>query len=279
MPSLPPGVLQCTALSSQSVRVTWEPPPLRGRNGVLQGYRVTYAPVTDWYGKWPHFPSVFFVLKFWTTSTSSVLISGSEEAVTKQISGLHTTLSGLRRYTNYSVTVCAFTAAGDGVRAAPVYCHTEEDGKKTLLNSSLNCGIRFPKLQRRFYISVPSAPADIKAVVSSRNKILVSWLPPASPNGVLVGYTLYMSVIEDGREVGPMKYAFWVSKTNTKSFLNLSITSPGRNTQKNVVSQYTVTWNSAFSATRHTSVLGVGFHAPRRRGDYACRQRTAFRLW
>lgn len=55
-------------------------------------------------------------------------ITGNEEAVTKQISGLHTTLSGLRRYTNYSVTVCAFTAAGDGVRAAPVYCHTEEDG-------------------------------------------------------------------------------------------------------------------------------------------------------
>lgn len=52
-----------------------------------------------------------------------------------------------------------------------------------------------------FLILVPSAPADIKAAVSSRNKILVSWLPPASPNGVLVGYTLYMSVIEDGREV------------------------------------------------------------------------------
>ncbi|XP_068620593.1 cell adhesion molecule Dscam1 [Battus philenor] len=153
VPSLPPGSLQCTALSSQSVRVTWEPPPVRGRNGVLQGYRVTYAPVTDWYG--------------------------IEEAVTKQISALHTTLSGLRRYTNYSVTVCAFTAAGDGVRAAPVYCQTEED--------------------------VPSAPADIKAVVSSRNKILVSWLPPASPNGVLVGYTLYMSVIEDGREEGTHK--------------------------------------------------------------------------
>lgn len=53
----------------------------------------------------------------------------------------------------------------------------------------------------RFCCTVPSAPADIKAVVSSRNKILVSWLPPSSPNGVLVGYTLYMSVIEDGREV------------------------------------------------------------------------------
>lgn len=58
-------------------------------------------------------------------------------------------------------------------------------------------------LKKKFL--VPSAPADIKAVVSSRNKLLVSWLPPASPNGVLVGYTLYMSVIEDGREVSKTK--------------------------------------------------------------------------
>lgn len=50
MPSLPPGSLQCTAVSSQSVRVSWETPPQRGRNGVLQGYRVTYAPVTEWFG-------------------------------------------------------------------------------------------------------------------------------------------------------------------------------------------------------------------------------------
>lgn len=50
VPSLPPGSLQCTALSSQSVRVSWEPPPQRGRNGILQGYRVTYAPVTEWFG-------------------------------------------------------------------------------------------------------------------------------------------------------------------------------------------------------------------------------------
>lgn len=60
--------------------------------------------------------------------------SGSDDAVTKQITGMHTTLSGLRRYTNYSVTVCAFTAAGDGVRAAAVYCHTEEDGMRFIIS-------------------------------------------------------------------------------------------------------------------------------------------------
>jgi hypothetical protein len=46
--------------------------------------------------------------------------------------------------------------------------------------------------------SVPSAPADIKAVASAPNKILVAWLPPSEPNGVLVGYNLYIS--EEGKD-------------------------------------------------------------------------------
>jgi len=54
------------------------------------------------------------------------------------------------------------------------------------------------------FLTVPSAPADIKAVISSTNKILVSWLPPLHPNGQVTGYTFYMGIIEDGKEVcGP----------------------------------------------------------------------------
>lgn len=88
----------------------------------------------------------------WWAQTVVVLIttiSGNEDAVTKQISALHTTLSGLRRYTNYSVTVCAFTAAGDGVRAAPVYCHTEEDGTYFLLQSAFLAISLVSKAQNR----------------------------------------------------------------------------------------------------------------------------------
>ena len=44
-------------------------------------------------------------------------------------------------------------------------------------------------------------PADIKAVISSANKILVSWLPPLHPNGQLTAHTFYMGIIEDGKEV------------------------------------------------------------------------------
>ncbi|KAJ8960258.1 hypothetical protein NQ318_003983 [Aromia moschata] len=74
------------------------------------------------------------------------------------------------------MTVLAYTSSGDGVRSSPVYCQTEED--------------------------VPSAPAQIKAVLSAPNKILVSWLPPVHSNGPLTGYTFYMSVVEDGQEEG-----------------------------------------------------------------------------
>lgn len=52
---------------------------------------------------------------------------------------------------------------------------------------------------------VPSAPANIKAIQSAPNKVLVSWLPPTFSNGELVGYTFYMSVVEDGKEAGTHK--------------------------------------------------------------------------
>lgn len=57
-------------------------------------------------------------------------------------------------------------------------------------------------------ISVPSAPKDIKAAASSTTKILVTWLPPRYRNGILISYTIYMSLIEDGKEVHNMKVIF-----------------------------------------------------------------------
>ncbi len=37
-------------------------------------------------------------------------------------------LEGLDTYTNYSVTVAAFTRAGRGVASRQVFCSTDEDG-------------------------------------------------------------------------------------------------------------------------------------------------------
>lgn len=38
---------------------------------------------------------------------------------------------------------------------------------------------------------VPGPPADIKVVVSSPQSLLVSWLPPFEPNGVITKYNLH----------------------------------------------------------------------------------------
>ncbi|XP_029547325.1 Down syndrome cell adhesion molecule-like protein 1 homolog isoform X3 [Salmo trutta] len=76
-------------------------------------------------------------------------------------------LRGLEKFTNYSVQVLAYTQAGDGVRSNVLYIQTRED--------------------------LPGPPAGIKAVPSSPNSVVVSWLPPHKPNGVIRKYTIYCS--------------------------------------------------------------------------------------
>lgn len=56
------------------------------------------------------------------------MISGKDEQETKVTTSLKTTIQSLRKYTNYSISVLAFTSVGDGVRSPLVFCCTEEDG-------------------------------------------------------------------------------------------------------------------------------------------------------
>merc|ERR1719438_190201 len=77
-------------------------------------------------------------------------------------------------FTNYSVQILAYTSAGDGELSAPVACATEPD--------------------------VPGPPRSIKVVVDSQDAVVVSWLPPDQPNGVIVQYNIYIREVEYGRE-------------------------------------------------------------------------------
>ncbi|XP_055906137.1 cell adhesion molecule Dscam2 isoform X23 [Eupeodes corollae] len=93
----------------------------------------------------------------------------------KKTASSDTVLHGLKKYTNYTMQVLATTAGGDGVRSAPIHCQTEPD--------------------------VPEAPTDVKALVMGHEAILVSWRPPAQPNGVIQQYTVYSKV--EGAEGEP----------------------------------------------------------------------------
>lgn len=45
VPSMPPEDVRCAALSSQSLQVSWQPPPSSHSNGIIQGYKLYYEPV------------------------------------------------------------------------------------------------------------------------------------------------------------------------------------------------------------------------------------------
>ncbi|KAH8302477.1 hypothetical protein KR044_007321 [Drosophila immigrans] len=149
VPSRSPEDVRCAALTSQSLQVSWQPPPIYHTNGLLQGYKLIFEPIID------------------------DIVPNKDEVESRKTTALTTVLTGLRKYTNYSIQVLAHTRMGDGVLSKPLYCHTEED--------------------------VPEAPSDIKVVVSSPQSLYVSWLPPTEPNGVITKYSLYTRVV-NGRE-------------------------------------------------------------------------------
>lgn len=151
VPSKPPSDVQCKSHSSQSIHVTWSPPTSESINGILQGYKVLYIPLSDNYK----------------------LHDGTEKD-TKITPSLDTILHGLEKYRNYSVQVLAFTRVGDGVKSPAVFCSTLQD--------------------------VPEAPGDIKAIVMSSDSILLCWLPPKEPNGIIIRYTVYIRSAESGNE-------------------------------------------------------------------------------
>lgn len=98
---------------------------------------------------------------------------------TKVTSALTTVLHGLHPFTNYTVEVLAFTRAGEGILSNSVSCITKE--------------------------AVPDAPERIKSVVSSESSVLISWMPPRRPNGLITKYNVYIRVLEKGKELKILK--------------------------------------------------------------------------
>lgn len=50
VPESHPTRVTCSALSSSSMKVTWNPPPLGQHGGIIQGYKVIYTPLTSDHG-------------------------------------------------------------------------------------------------------------------------------------------------------------------------------------------------------------------------------------
>uniref|UniRef100_T1JCP3 Down syndrome cell adhesion molecule-like protein Dscam2 n=1 Tax=Strigamia maritima TaxID=126957 RepID=T1JCP3_STRMM len=107
VPSSSPGNVKCSAVSSQSLHIQWDPPPTHDINGLLQGYKVLYKPMREWYGGY--------------TVCCIAASRGGSVFETKITPALKTMLHGLEKHTNYSVHLLAFTHVGDGVKSEPVF--------------------------------------------------------------------------------------------------------------------------------------------------------------
>jgi len=45
VPEAAPQNVNCTALSSQSLKISWLEPPLQFHGGIIQGYKILYRPI------------------------------------------------------------------------------------------------------------------------------------------------------------------------------------------------------------------------------------------
>ncbi|KAM8702920.1 hypothetical protein ACLKA7_005290 [Drosophila subpalustris] len=102
VPEAAPQNVTCSALSSQSLKISWLEPPLQLHGGIIQGYKILYRPIVH---------QIDFLTKM----------------EIKRTSNLETYVHTLLKATNYSIRALAYTSTGDGVTSQPLFCQTDDD--------------------------------------------------------------------------------------------------------------------------------------------------------
>ena len=87
--------------SSTSILVEWDDVPAYDQNGIITSYNITYQSLTE-------------------NHSNSTTVNYTVRQVT---------LSDLKEFVNYSITVFASTKIGDGPASHPVYVKTDEDSE------------------------------------------------------------------------------------------------------------------------------------------------------
>ncbi|XP_075456630.1 phosphatidylinositol phosphatase PTPRQ isoform X3 [Ascaphus truei] len=143
VPDDPPHNLSYRNLNSTSIQLFYSPPS--SPNGIIKYYLITYLGAEG-------------SSQFFNSSNCSV------------------TLNGLRKYSEYYVTVRASTSVGSGTETSnPLFVRTDED--------------------------VPdSGPESITYRNISSTEIVLSFSPPATPNGIIKYYTIYIKSLSGSIE-------------------------------------------------------------------------------
>ncbi|GLD69880.1 receptor-type tyrosine-protein phosphatase S-like protein, partial [Lates japonicus] len=159
-PSAPPQDIKCSSTSSTTLLVSWRPPPLESQNGDLAGYRVRYQVVGPSEGGGGDDGE----------PTEEPTVPATEEQVL---------LQRLEKWTQYHVTVSAFTAIGPGPESEPLVCRTDED--------------------------VPGAPprrVEVEVLNSTALKVMWRSMTPGKQHGQIRGYQVHYVRVENGESRG-----------------------------------------------------------------------------
>ena len=105
MPNASPANVRGNKVTSTEIFVQWDEVPAEAQNGIIVNYTVTYRELPD------------------GSPIPQVVIAPKRNA----------TLTGLKKFTNYSITVFASTAKGSGNRSEPIIVITDEDSKDIIL--------------------------------------------------------------------------------------------------------------------------------------------------
>ncbi|XP_078355122.1 protein sidekick-1-like isoform X24 [Oculina patagonica] len=160
--------------SSTSIVVTWDDVPAADQNGIILTYTITYESLAE----------------------------NHNGNVTVNYPAQQTTLTGLREYVNYSITVFASTVKGDGPDSSPIIVITDQD-------------------------KPDGAPQNVRGHNSSSTSILVTWddVPADQQNGIITGYTItyYSQTENDNGSVPTDPNERQKELTNLKEYVNYNI--------------------------------------------------------
>ncbi|KAG9486714.1 hypothetical protein GDO78_006867 [Eleutherodactylus coqui] len=154
-PSAPPQDIRCNSQSSTSILVSWLPPPEDKQNGAITAYSINYSAVDGEDNK-PH------------------EIAGISSDTRQYL------LEQLEKWTQYHISMIAYTDVGPGPESPSILVRTDED--------------------------VPSGPprkVEVEAVNSTAVKVL--WRSPVSnkQHGQIRGYQVHYVRMENGEPKGP----------------------------------------------------------------------------
>ncbi|KAE8752402.1 hypothetical protein FOCC_FOCC000874, partial [Frankliniella occidentalis] len=205
-PAAAPTHLAVEASSSTQLTVKWEAPAADSWHGPLLGHYVGHREL----GRDPEGKRQY---TFATVPWEGAGAAGSTTTV----------LAGLSKYKQYGVVVQAYNPKGAGPLSTEVVAQTLEDVPEAAPRD-VHCSPESPESLRVHWQPPPEAltqnkmttelsstlhglfkytnySVQVLAFTRAPDMALVTWLPPAHPNGQLTKYSVYVRDLEGGRQV------------------------------------------------------------------------------